>query len=114
MAHLEEVAPWAATVATEMPTLSPAQARVRGWWSDGIVYTHFTYDSQARPVQITSLDHGTPRTVTLTYNPAGLRSEYTLAESGKTALDERYTYRDGVLGQRQLVQGSLACTIVRL
>lgn len=39
MAHREEVAQWAATVAKEMPLLSPAQARVLGWWSYGMVYT---------------------------------------------------------------------------
>ncbi len=39
MAHLEEVSQWAETVAKELPTLSPAQARVLGWWSYGIVYT---------------------------------------------------------------------------
>ncbi len=39
MAHHEEVSQWAATVAKELPELSPAQARVLGWWSYGIVYT---------------------------------------------------------------------------
>ncbi len=72
--------------------------------------THVAYDSQARPVQVTFLDHTTLATMTLAYNPAGLRAEYTLAESGKTTLDERFTYRGGVLGQMQLVQGSLAYT----
>jgi len=65
------------------------------------------YDSQARPVQVTFLDHTTPATVTLAYNPDGLRAEYTLAESGKTTLDERFTYRAGVLGQMQLVRGGV-------
>jgi len=72
--------------------------------------THMIYDSQARPVQVTFLDHTTPATLTLAYNPDGLRAEYTLAESGKTTLDERFTYRGGVLGQMNLVQGSLAYT----
>ncbi len=72
--------------------------------------THVVYDSQARPVQIATLNYRTPLTVTLSYNPAGLRAEYTVAESGKTTLDEKFTYRDGVLGQMQLVQGSLAYT----
>ncbi len=31
MAHPEDVAQWAATVAKELPHLSPAQARVLGW-----------------------------------------------------------------------------------
>ncbi len=39
MAHPDAVSPWAATVAKELPTLSPAQARVLGWWSYGMVYT---------------------------------------------------------------------------
>ncbi len=72
--------------------------------------THVVYDSQARPVQITTLNYRTPVTVTLSYNPSGLRAEYTIAESGKTTLDEKFTYRAGLLGQMQLVQGSLAYT----
>ncbi len=39
MAHPEEVSQWAATVAKDMPHLSPAQARVLGWWSYGMVMT---------------------------------------------------------------------------
>ncbi len=72
--------------------------------------THMIYDSQARPVQVTFLDHTTPATITLAYNPAGLRSEYTVVEGAKPTLDEKFTYRAGVLGQMQLVQGSLAYT----
>jgi len=79
--------------------------------------THMTYDSQARPVGVTFLDRTTsvtgtlvtlPATVTLAYNPAGQRAEYVFAEGGKPTLDERFTHRAGVLGQMQLVQGSLA------
>ncbi len=39
MAHPEDVSPWTATVAKELPALSPAQARVLAWWSDGRVLT---------------------------------------------------------------------------
>ncbi len=72
--------------------------------------THVIYDSQARPVGITTLDYRTPLTVTLSYNPAGQRASYHVVEPGQTPLDERFTYRAGLLGQMQLVQGSLAYT----
>jgi len=54
--------------------------------------THLAYDSQARPVQITFLDRVAPSTTTITatitlaYDPAGQRSEYTLAEPGQPTL----------------------------
>jgi len=86
--------------------------------TDGVkINKHLTYDSRERPVQVTFLDTTTsatgsvttiPATVTLAYNPSGLRAEYAFAEQGKTTLDEKFTYRNGVLGQMQLVQGSLA------
>ncbi len=61
--------------------------------------THVVYDSQARPVQITTMDRGTPLTVTLTYNPSGQRASYHVVEPGQPTLDEGFTYRSGVLGQ---------------
>jgi len=77
--------------------------------------THMTYDSQARPVQITFLDRVAPSTttvtatvtatVTLAYNPNGQRSEYTLAEPGQATLDEQFTYRGGMLGQLRVTKG---------
>jgi len=73
--------------------------------------THLTYDSQARPVQITFLDRVAPSTttvtatVTLAYNPNGQRSEYTLAEPGQATLDEQFTYRGGLLGQLRVIKG---------
>jgi len=73
--------------------------------------THISYDSQARPVQITFLDRVAPSTttvtatVTLAYNPAGQRSEYTLAEPGQPTLDEQFTYRGGMLGQLRVTKG---------
>ena len=39
MTHPEEVSQWTATVAKELPHLSPAQARVLAWWSYGMVMT---------------------------------------------------------------------------
>ncbi len=39
MAHPEEVSQWTATVVKELPTLSPAQARVLALWSYGMVLT---------------------------------------------------------------------------
>jgi len=73
--------------------------------------THLTYDSQARPVQLTFLDRVAPSTttvtatVTLAYNPNGQRSEYTLAEPGQATLDEQFTYRGGMLGQLRVTKG---------
>ncbi len=73
--------------------------------------THLAYDSQARPVQITFLDRVAPSTTTITatitlaYNPAGQRSEYTLAEPGQPTLDEQFTYRDSLLGQARVTKG---------
>ncbi len=73
--------------------------------------THISYDSQARPVQITVLDRVAPSTttvtatVTLAYNPAGQRSEYTLAEPGQATLDEQFTYRGSMLGQARVTKG---------
>jgi len=73
--------------------------------------THMTYDSQARPVQLTFLDRVAPSTttitatVTLAYNPNGQRSEYTLAEPGQATLDEQFTYRGGMLGQLRVTKG---------
>jgi len=73
--------------------------------------TYISYDSQARPVQITFLDRVAPSTVTVTatvtlaYNPAGQRSEYTLAEPGQPTLDEQFTYRDSMLGQARVTKG---------
>ena len=61
--------------------------------------THLVYDSQARPVQIMTLDRGTPLTVTLTYNPSGQRASYHVVEPGQPTLDEQFTYRGDVLGQ---------------
>jgi len=73
--------------------------------------THMTYDSQARPVQLTFLDRVAPSTttvtatVTLAYNPAGQRSEYTLAEPSQLTLDEQFTYWSGMLGQLRVTKG---------
>jgi len=73
--------------------------------------THMTYDSQARPTQITFLDRVAPSTttvtatVTLAYNPNGQRSEYTLAEPSQLTLDEQFTYRNGMLGQLRVTKG---------
>jgi len=73
--------------------------------------THLTYDSQARPTQLTFLDRVAPSTttvtatVTLAYNPNGQRSEYTLAEPGQATLDEQFTYRSGMLGQLRVTKG---------
>ena len=39
MAHPQEVSQWTATVAKELPQLSPAQARVLALWSYGMVLT---------------------------------------------------------------------------
>ncbi len=72
--------------------------------------THLSYDSQARPVQITKLDHGTPLTVTLTYNPSGQRASYHVVEPGQPTLDQQFTYRSGLLGQVRLTSGTTAYT----
>ncbi len=68
--------------------------------------THLTYDSQARPVQVTTLDHSTPVTATLTYNPSGQRASYHVVEPGKPTLDQQFTYRAGLLGQVRLTSSS--------
>jgi len=76
----------------------------------GLLNTHLSYDSQARPTQITTLDHGTPLTVTLSYNPSGQRASYHVVEPGQPTLDQQFTYRDGVLGQVRLTSGTTAYT----
>jgi len=76
----------------------------------GLLNIHLSYDSQARPTQVTTLDHGTPFTVTLTYNPSGQRTSYHVVEPGKPTLDQQFTYRDGVLGQARLTSGATAYT----
>ncbi len=79
--------------------------------TDGtLLNTHLTYDSQARPTQITTLDHRTPLTVTLSYNPSGQRASYHVVEPGQPTLDQQFTYRDGVLGQVRLTSGTTAYT----
>ncbi len=72
--------------------------------------THLTYDSQERPVQIASLDRGTPLTVTLSYDSNGQRASYHVVEPGQPTLDEQYTYRQGELGQMRLTSGTMAYT----
>ncbi len=72
--------------------------------------THLVYDSQARPVQITKLDHRMPLTVTLTYNPSGQRASYHVVEPGQPTLDQQFTYRNGMLGQVRLTSGATAYT----
>jgi len=68
----------------------------------------FTYDAEQRPITLTRLDSArvngqtivTPLTATLQYNADGLRSDYLLTpdpRTGKTAVDTRFTYRDGEL-----------------
>jgi len=71
---------------------------------------HLVYDSQARPTQITTLDHRTPVTVTVAYNPSGQRASYHVVEPGQPTLDQQFTYRDGVLGQVRLTSGTTAYT----
>ncbi len=79
--------------------------------TDGtLLSTHLTYDSQARPTQITTLDHRTPVTVTLTYNPSGQRASYHVVEPGQPTLDQQFTYRGGLLGQVRLTSGTTAYT----
>ncbi len=79
--------------------------------TDGaLLNTHLTYDSQARPTQITKLDHRTPVTVTLTYNPSGQRASYHVIEPGQPTLDQQFTYRGGLLGQVRLTSGTTAYT----
>ncbi len=79
--------------------------------TDGnLLNTHLTYDSQARPAQITTLDHRTPLTVTLTYNPSGQRASYHVVEPGQPTLDQQFTYRGGLLGQVRLTSGATAYT----
>ncbi len=75
-----------------------------------LLNTHLSYDSQARPTQITTLDHGTPLTVTLAYNPSGQRASYHVVEPGQPTLDQQFTYRDGLLGQVRLTSGATAYT----
>ncbi len=76
----------------------------------GLLNTHLAYDSQARPTQVTTLDHGTPVTATLTYNPSGQRASYHVVEPGKPTLDQQFTYRNGLLGQVRLTSGATAYT----
>jgi len=79
--------------------------------TDGaLLSTHLSYDSQARPTQITKLDHGTPLTVTLTYNPSGQRASSHVVEPGQPTLDQQFTYRGGLLGQVRLTSGTTAYT----
>jgi len=79
--------------------------------TDGnLLNTHLSYDSQARPTQITTLDHRTPLTVTLSYNPSGQRASYHVVEPGQPTLDQQFTYRSGMLGQVRLTSGTTAYT----
>jgi len=64
-----------------------------------LLNTHLTYDSQARPTQITKLDHRTPLTVTLTYNPSGQRASYHVVEPGQPTLDQQFTTAPGCWGR---------------
>ncbi len=57
------------------------------------------YDSQARPLTITTLQGGVPITVTMGYNADGQRARYTVTMSGTATLDERFQYRGGQLAQ---------------
>ncbi len=65
------------------------------------------YDSQARPVTVTTLQGGVPLTVTMAYNTAGQRARYTVAMSGTATVDERFGYRDGALAQMAAMTATL-------
>ncbi len=65
------------------------------------------YDSQARPVTVTTLQEGVPLTVTMAYNAAGQRARYTVAMSGTATVDERFQYRDGALAQMTAMTATL-------
>jgi len=65
------------------------------------------YDSQARPVTITTLQGGVPITVTMGYNAEGQRARYTVTMSGTATLDERFGYRGGQLAQMAALTATL-------
>ncbi len=65
------------------------------------------YDSQARPVTVTTLQGGVPSTITMGYNAAGQRARYTVAMSGTATVDERFGYRDGALAQMAAMTATL-------
>ncbi len=65
------------------------------------------YDSQARPITITTLQGGVPITVTMGYNAAGQRARYTVTMSGTATLDERFGYRGGQLAQMAAMTATL-------
>ncbi len=66
-----------------------------------------SYDSQARPITVTTLQNGVPLTVTMGYNADGQRARYTVAMSGTTTTDERFQYRDGDLAQMAAMTATL-------
>ncbi len=65
------------------------------------------YDSQARPLTITTLQGGVPITVTMGYNAEGQRTRYTVTMSGTATLDERFGYRGGQLAQMAAMTATL-------
>jgi len=65
------------------------------------------YDSQARPITVTTLQGGVPITVTMGYNAEGQRARYTVTMSGTATLDERFGYRGGQLAQMAAMTATL-------
>ncbi len=71
------------------------------------VNMRLSYDSQARPITVTTLQGGIPITVTMGYNADGQRARYTVAMSGTATTDERFQYRDGELAQAAVMTATL-------
>jgi len=78
------------------------------------MHTTFAYDAQGRVTQVVYLERApatgattalTPTTVLLSYNAAGQRAHYTVSAAGTTTTDDRFTYRDGELGQAIVTSG---------
>jgi len=72
-----------------------------------ILDEHLWYDSQARPITITTLQGGVPITVTMGYNADGQRARYTVTMSGTATLDERFQYQGGQLAQMAAMTATL-------
>ncbi len=46
----------------------------------------------------------------MSYNASGQRARYTVSKDDTTSLDERYSYRDGELGQVVTISGTQTYT----
>jgi len=86
------------SIANPVGTTNPADPNA--------INTHITYDSRGRPVQVTYLDstNGSKvTTITISYNASDQRSHYMITPQGQPTLDTQFQYRNGELGQQQVI-----------